>query len=199
MPKKSTTHALVYLLHSILAALERGSCKARLFIADFKKRFDLVDHNVIINELTRLGVHPLIIRWIKRFLSNCEQCVRVGNSNSTWKKTNGSLPQGTKSGPLLFAVIINSLLKDWPGRIKFVDTSALGIVPRCSPSLLPLVVNDISDFANERGMKLNPKNCKQMSINFLKYGASVTNQETTVVGNLTWSSLCFVLNFLVYG
>ena len=31
LPKKSTTHALVYLLHSILAALERGSCCARQF------------------------------------------------------------------------------------------------------------------------------------------------------------------------
>ena len=29
--KKSTSHALVYLLHSILKALERGSCSARLF------------------------------------------------------------------------------------------------------------------------------------------------------------------------
>ena len=48
LPKKSTTHALVYLLHSILKALERGSCTARLFFADFKKGFDMVDHNVIV-------------------------------------------------------------------------------------------------------------------------------------------------------
>jgi hypothetical protein len=33
--------------------------------ADFKKGFDLVDHNVIIKELTLLGTHPSIIRWIK--------------------------------------------------------------------------------------------------------------------------------------
>ena len=67
--------------------------------------------------------------------------MRVGNSNSPWKKTNGGLPQSTKLGPLLFAVLLNLLLKDWPGRIKFVDdTSALEIVPRYSPSLLPMVV-----------------------------------------------------------
>ena len=142
LPKKSTTHALVYLLHSILKALERGSCTARLFFADFKKGFDLVDHNEIVKELVCLGVQPAIIRWIKAFLSNREQCVRVGISKSSWKKTNGGLPQGTKLGPLLFAVLINSLLKDWPGRIKFVDdTSTLEIIPRYSPSLMPLVVN----------------------------------------------------------
>ena len=131
LPKKSTTHALVYLLHSILKALERGSCTARLlFFSDFKKGFDLVDHNEIVKELVCLGVQPAVIWWIKAFLSNREQCVSVGISKSSWKKTNGGLSQGTKLGPLLFAVLINSLLKDWPGRIKFVDdTSALEIIP----------------------------------------------------------------------
>ncbi len=42
-------------------------------------------------------------------------------------------------------------------------------------------------------MKLNPKKCKQMSINFLKYGASVKNQEITVAGNLVESVSCFKL------
>ena len=92
------------------------------------------------------------------------------NSYSAWKKINGGLPQGTRLGPLLFAVLVNSLLKDWPGRVKFVDdTTAIEVIPRCSPSFLPIVVNQISDFANERGMVLNPKKCKEMIITFLKY------------------------------
>ncbi|CAB4023227.1 RNA-directed DNA polymerase from mobile element jockey, partial [Paramuricea clavata] len=149
----------------------------------FKKGFDLVDHNVIIKELTLLGTHPSIIRWIKAFLCDREQCVRVGTSMSSWKKTNGGLPQGTKLGPLLFAVLINSLLKNWPSRIKFVDdTSALEIIPRFSSSLMPLVVNEISDYALERGMELNYKKCKQMLINFLKYKGSDDENPIYVAG-----------------
>jgi hypothetical protein len=105
LPKKSTTHALVYLLHSILVALERGSCTARLFFADFKKGFDLVDHNVIIKELTLLGTHPSIIRWIKAFLCDREQCVRVGTSMSSWKKTNYHKVQSWVHYCLLFSLI----------------------------------------------------------------------------------------------
>ena len=142
-----------------------------------------MDHNVIVKELACLGVQPAIIRWIKAFLSNREQCVKVGSSKSSWKKTNGGLPQGTKLGPLLFAVLINSLLKDWPERIKFVDdNSALEIIPRYSLSLMPLVVNDISGFASARGMKLYHKKCKQMMISFLKYKGSDENQ-IFVAGN----------------
>jgi hypothetical protein len=40
-PRKSTTEALVYLLHQTHAALDRGHCAVRLFFADFKKGFDI--------------------------------------------------------------------------------------------------------------------------------------------------------------
>ena len=45
---KSTTHALVYLLHVILQSLDDGHSFARVFFADFSKGFDLVDHNALV-------------------------------------------------------------------------------------------------------------------------------------------------------
>ena len=111
-PKKSTTQALVYLLHVILASLHRGHCSVRIFFADFNKGFDLVDHNVIIDELIKLQVNPAVIRWMRSFLTSREQCVKIGSYASSWKHVNGGLPQGTKLGPLLFAVLINPLLND---------------------------------------------------------------------------------------
>ena len=74
-PKTSTTQAVVYMLHFLLAGLESGQCSVRIFFADFKKGFDLIDHNVLNDELVKLGVHPAIHRWIRNFLTNREQCV----------------------------------------------------------------------------------------------------------------------------
>ena len=89
---------------------------------------------------------------------------------SSWKRLNGGLPQGTKLGPPLFSILVNNLLKSWHGRIKFVDdTTAFEIFPRGSPSILPRVVDEISNFASIRGMQLNPKKCKEMIVSFLRY------------------------------
>lgn len=113
---------------------------------------------------------PFFFRWITAFLSNRQQCVKIDGCQSSWKTVKVGLPQGTCLGPLLFAIVVNPLLKDWPGRLKFVDdTSALEIIPRCSVSVLPLVVEEISKFSSTRGMELNPRKCKEMLINFLQY------------------------------
>ncbi|CAB4005695.1 Hypothetical predicted protein, partial [Paramuricea clavata] len=94
------------------------------------KGFDLVDDSVIINELGNLNVHPVLTRWIKAFLTNRQQCVKVDCHESSWKTANGGLPQGTYLGPLLFAILVNPLLKDWNGRLKFVDdTTVLEVDP----------------------------------------------------------------------
>ena len=170
LPKKSTTHALVYVLHQILAALHSRHNSIRLFFADFMKGFDLVDHGIIIRDLENLNVHPVLVRWITAFLTNRQQCVKIDCHQSSWKSVNGGLPQGTRLGPLLFAILVNPLLKDWVGRLKFVDdATALEIVPRCSPSVLPLVVDENPKFSSARGMELNPRKCKEMVINFLQY------------------------------
>ena len=106
LPKKSTTQAVVYMLHSVLAGPESGQYFVRIFFADFKKGFDLVDHNVLIGELVKIGVHPAIHQWIRDFLTNREQCIQIQSSCSSWKRINGGLPQGTKLGPLLFAILV---------------------------------------------------------------------------------------------
>ena len=70
---KSTTHALVFFLQVILEALDQGDTYARIFFTDFSKGFDLVDHNILIQEMDLLGVHEATIRWIGSFLTDRSQ------------------------------------------------------------------------------------------------------------------------------
>ena len=126
---------------------------------------------MLLEELHVLNVHPSIIRWIGAFLCKRSQRVRVGKSlSSSPVSPRGGIPQGTKLAPLLFAILVNRLATTWPCRLKYVDdTTVFEAIPRCSPSYLPFIVNDISCFSSLRGMRLNPKKCKVMDINFLQY------------------------------
>ncbi|XP_048578039.1 uncharacterized protein LOC125559895 [Nematostella vectensis] len=89
---KSTTHALVYMLHVILEALYRGNNYVRIFFADFSKGFDLVDHHSLLNEMRSLDVHPVITRWVFSFLTDRSQRVRIGSSLSLPVSPNGGIP-----------------------------------------------------------------------------------------------------------
>ena len=92
----STTHALIYLLQAIYEAVDNGNNSARIFFTDFSKGFDLIDHNILLEELNILELDPTLTYWIRSFLTNRTQAVRVGNSLSTWRRTHGGVPQGTK-------------------------------------------------------------------------------------------------------
>ena len=61
------------------------------------------------DELSLLGVDPLLFSWIRPFLTNRTQAVRIENVLSDWKDTHGGIPQGTKMGVTLFSVMINSV------------------------------------------------------------------------------------------
>ena len=64
------------------------------------------------------------------------------------------------SSPIRY--LVNLLLKDWLGCLKFVDdTTAIEIVPRCSSSIMPLIVDEISNFSSSRGMELNQENVEK--------------------------------------
>ena len=82
---------------------------------------------------------------------------------------------------ILFAVMTNNLLREWHLRIKFVDdTAALEILPRNGISLLNVAVNDIHKFSIEHNMKLNPKKCKEMLINFMQNDSLLQDQLSQV-------------------
>ena len=123
---------------------------------------------------TQYNLHWSLLRWVASFLQGRAQVTRVGASVSAPLYLNGGIPQGTILGPVLFAVMVNDLVQSWGARIKFVDDlTVLEVVPRNSPSLLNVVVDDIHAFAVNNNMRLNPRKCKSISVDFLHYNGCV--------------------------
>ena len=146
-PGKSTEQAIAYILHLVLENLDRGNCSARLFFADFRKAFDLIDHNILLHKLSGFDVHNALLRWVAAFLEGRTQFISLMDATSTARVLNGGIPQGTKLGPLLFAIMVNDLVSSWVPSAKYVDDlTVLEVVPRNSPFMLNFIVNEMESY-----------------------------------------------------
>ena len=67
VPKSSTTHALISVLHSLYSATDGTGAMARMVLFDFWKAFDLIDHQILVEKIQNLGLQPGIIVWITDF------------------------------------------------------------------------------------------------------------------------------------
>ena len=97
---------LAYILDIILESLDKGGCLARLFFADFRKGFDLIDHQILLRKLAQFDLHNCLLRWVACFLQGRSQFVTISPATSSPMVLNGGIPQGTKIGLLLFAVMV---------------------------------------------------------------------------------------------
>jgi hypothetical protein len=79
--KKSTTCQLLECLNDWTMTIEKEPCADIAYI-DFCKAFDKVSHLKLLKKLEVYGIKGQLLCWIKAFLSNRKQCVRIGRATS---------------------------------------------------------------------------------------------------------------------
>ena len=78
---------------------------------DYKKVFDSVLHRKLMERLSEVGLHPLILSWLCSYISNRQQFVRVNGESSQPIVVRSGVPQGSVLGPLLFLLYISDVTK----------------------------------------------------------------------------------------
>ena len=100
---RSTTHALVDMLHHWHRAHDEGHSVRVLFV-DYAKAFDHVDHNIVLQKLKSYGVPDFIVHRMMSFLSDRQQRVKINETFSDWAVLRGGMPQGSYLRPLIFII-----------------------------------------------------------------------------------------------
>ena len=167
------------MLHHWLEATDGSGSHVRVALLDYKKAFDLVDHNLLISKLYSVGVKPTVVNCICDFLRNRSQRVKLDSSCFLeFVNVPAGILQGTKIGPWLFLAMINDL-STTSALWKFADdTTLVEVIPKSSTSTLQNTVDGVLKWTDENVFRLNPTKCKEMQIDFRKKRGASTPLES---------------------
>ena len=90
----STETALLKVHSDILSAVDNG-CVVVLVLLDLTAAFDTIDHAILLSRLRhRFGITGAALDWLRSYLANRKQLVRIGSDNSSPTSVPFGIPQG---------------------------------------------------------------------------------------------------------
>ena len=163
---KSCVTQLLEFLEDVTTALDRGEDVDVIYL-DLSKAFDRVPHKRLLKKLWGYGIRGNTHAWIRDFLSNRTQRVKINGSYSESVPVTSGVPQGSVLGPILFLIYINDLPEVITVLIKlFADDAKVyrSIADVQHVNQVQISVDKAVTWTNIWEMLFNFKKCKHLHI-----------------------------------
>lgn len=164
--KRSTTTQLLTYIDKCCEVIANGSVVDCIYF-DFAKAFDTVPHRRLLKKLECYGIKGKIVQWIKAFLSDRHQLVKINGAHSRIGSVISGIPQGSVLGPLLFVLYINDLPEEIISEIFLFadDTKIFKRVDSVDDSdILQRDIATLEEWSRDWLLKFHPDKCHVLTI-----------------------------------
>ena len=134
---------------------------------DFKKAFDCVQFDILLQKIEQVGFDQTVLNWIKDYLKDRQQKVVANNSTSKPLTVKQGVPQGSILGPLFYLIYANDICKLFLkcGFVFYADDTVLhsnAIKFSTARSNMQRNLNLLSKWCNKNGIYMNVDKTKYM-------------------------------------
>lgn len=145
----NTLAAAVDLITNINTNIDKKNIALGIFI-DLKKAFDTVSHQKLLQKLNNIGVTGTALSMFESNLQNRYQVVKINNHTSQPQNVSYGIAQGSKIGPLIFLIYINSITNiGLKGQLTlYADDTSMFYFGKCIHTMISDAQSDL-DLLNE--------------------------------------------------
>ena len=161
-PNHSTEIQLTYLTHNIYKDLDAGRDITNIFL-DISKYFDKIWHEGLLYKCkNEFFISDNLLSWLRSYLTNRTQKVRIGDALSSTKTICSGVPQGSVLGPLLALMYLNGLTNKVTNNVLLYadDTSLYASHTRQDADTvrqsLQQDLNEICEYGKQWAITFNP-------------------------------------------
>ena len=163
---RSTTLQLLHTLEDWIRNLDDDLYTDVAYL-DFQKAFDSVPHERLLLKTSSYGIQGKILNWIRAFLKDRTQAVKVNGSSSSLFQVQSGVPQGSVLGPTLFVLYINDLPDIVDSTVKlYADDAKLYRAIR-GPEDNKTLQDDLKalgEWSQRWQLNFNPNKCSMLRI-----------------------------------
>ena len=157
---RSTATAVNTMVCKAKNDMNRGKEIAALMF-DMSAAFDTVEKETVLNKLKLLGLSKQGIDWIKSYLSERKQRVKIDEEESQSEELSLGTPQGSRLSPLLFNILTCDLDLYMKNGLccNFADDTSLSVEAKTKQEMIEKLEKDaegMTEFTMSNNLVLNP-------------------------------------------